>query len=185
MVNCACGYEFREVRIRSARSLTLSQCTLAGPVYTGMPLECHWLTQCSLGCHWVTQRILAWYTGTPLEKLSWNSPTLECHWRNLVESTLHWDVTGETLTFAAYTGTPLEGLWQPTHTTTQIVKYAEWHPCQFEMTRWRDTSKQVDRSPYIRPLLGVYCSALDTNSALNTCEYFNITLCMPLIWAPL
>ena len=25
-------------------ALTLSQCTLAGPVYTGMPLECHWLT---------------------------------------------------------------------------------------------------------------------------------------------
>ena len=55
------------------------------------------------------------YTGTPLEKLSWNSPTLECHCRNLVESTPHWDATGETLTFTAYTGTPLEGLWQPTH----------------------------------------------------------------------
>ena len=53
------------------------------------------------------------YTGIPLEKLSWNSPTLECHWRNLVESAPHWDATGETLTFAAYTGTPLEGLWQP------------------------------------------------------------------------
>ena len=78
--------------------LTLSQCTLAGPVYTGMPLECHWLTQCTLGYHWATQRIFAWYTGTPLEKLSWNSP--------------HWNTTGETLTFAAYTGTPLEGLWQ-------------------------------------------------------------------------
>ena len=43
------------------------------------------------------------------------------------------------------------------------------------MTRWRDTSKQVDRSLYIQPLLGVYCSAMDTNSALNTCENFNIT----------
>ena len=53
------------------------------------------------------------------------------------------------------------------------------------MTRWRDTSKQVDRSLYIQPLIGVYCSAMDTSSALNTCEYFNITLCMPLIWAPL
>ena len=65
------------------------------------------------------------YTGIPLEKLSWNSPTLECHWRNLVESAPHWDATGETLTFAAYTGTPLEGLWQPTHAPTHIVKYAE------------------------------------------------------------
>ena len=74
-------------------------------------LECHWLTQCTLGYHWVTQRILARYTGTPLEKLSWNSP--------------HWNATGETLTFAAYTGTPLEGLWQPTQSPTYIVKHAE------------------------------------------------------------
>ena len=51
------------------------------------------------------------------------------------------------------------------------------------MTRWRDTSKQVVRSLYIQPIL--YCSAMDTNFALNTCEYFYITLCMPLIWAPL
>ena len=88
-------------------------------------LECHWMTQCTLGYHWATQRILAGYTGTPLEKLSWNSPTLECHWRNLVESDPHWDATGETLTFAAYTGTPLEGLWQPAHALTHIVKHAE------------------------------------------------------------
>ena len=83
--------------IHFCATLTLSQCTLAGPVYTGMPLECHWLTQCTLGYHWATQRILAGYTGTPLEKLSWNSPTLECHWINLVESAPHWDVTGELL----------------------------------------------------------------------------------------
>ena len=96
-------------------TLTLSHCTLAGSVYTGMPLECHWLTQCTLEYHWATQRIRAGYTGTPLEKLSWNSRTLECNRRNLVESVPHWDATGETLTFAAYTGTPLEGLRQPTH----------------------------------------------------------------------
>ena len=77
-------------------------------------LECHWLTQCTLGYHWATQRILAAYTGTPLEKLSWNSPTLECIWRNLIETAPHWDATGET--FATYTGTPLDELWQPTHT---------------------------------------------------------------------
>ena len=82
-------------------------------------LECHWLTQCTLGYHWATQRILARYTGTQLEKLSWNSPTLEYHWRNLVESAPHWDATGQTLNFAAYTGTPLEGLWQLTHAPTQ------------------------------------------------------------------
>ena len=88
-------------------------------------LECHWLTPCTLGYHWATQRIHAGYTGTPLEKLSWNSPTLECHWRNLVESSPRWDATGETLTFAAFTGTPLEGLWQPTHGPTHTVKHAE------------------------------------------------------------
>ena len=88
-------------------TFTLSQCTLAGPVYIGMPLECHWLIQSTLGYHWATQRILAGYTGTPLEKLSWNSP--------------HWNATGQTLAFAAYTGTPLEGLWQPTHAPTHKV----------------------------------------------------------------
>ena len=92
-------------------SLTLSQCTLAGPVYTGMPRKCHWLTQCTLGYHWAIPWILAGYTGTPLEKLSWNSP--------------HWKATGEALTFAAYTGTPLEGLWQPTQAPTHIIKHAE------------------------------------------------------------
>ena len=105
--------------------LTLSRCTLAGPVYTGMSMECHWLTQCTLGYHWATQRILPGYTGTPLEKLSWNSPTLECHLRDLVESTPHWDATGGILTFAAYTGAPQEGLWQPTHAPTHIVNHAE------------------------------------------------------------
>ena len=75
---------------------------------TGMPL----VAQCTLGYHWATQRILAGYNGTPLEKLSWNSP--------------HWNATRETLTFAAYTGTPLEGgLWQPTQAPTHIVKYTE------------------------------------------------------------
>ena len=51
-------------------TLTLSQCTLTGPEYTKMPLECHWLTQCTLGYHWATQRIIVGYTGTPLEKLT-------------------------------------------------------------------------------------------------------------------
>ena len=49
-------------------ALTLSQCTLTGPVYTGIPLECHWLTQCTLGYHW----------------------------KNLVETAPHWNATGET-----------------------------------------------------------------------------------------
>ena len=58
---------FAMILLSDYRSLTLSQCTLAGPVYTGMPLECHWLTQC----------------------------TLECHWKNLVETDPHLNATGE------------------------------------------------------------------------------------------
>ena len=41
----------------------------------------HWLVQCTLECHWNATGDPV-YTGTPLEKLSWNNPTLECHWRN-------------------------------------------------------------------------------------------------------
>ena len=143
LVNTHREHRFLTIRYSQlSMSPTLSQCALAGPGYTGIPLECHWLTQCTLEYHWAIQRILAGHTGTPLEKLSWNSPPpppLECHWRNLVESTPHWYATGETVTFAAYTGTPLEGLWQPTRAPTHIVKHAELHPCQFEMTRWGDT----------------------------------------------
>ena len=102
-------YSFIHKEVNS--SLNLSQCTLAGPVYTGMPLECHWLTQRTPGKYWETKRIFAGYTGTPLEKLSWNSP--------------NWNATGETLNFATYTGTPLEGLWQFTQAPTPIVEHAE------------------------------------------------------------
>ena len=46
-------------------TLTLSQCTLAGPVYTGMPL------------------VDPVYTGRPSEYLQ---GTLEHHWKSLVET---------------------------------------------------------------------------------------------------
>ena len=74
---------------------------LVDPVYTEIPLG-----------------DLVGYTGTPLEKLSWNCPTLECHWTNLFAytgttletlssnwptmgchlSSLHWNTTGGTVT---------------------------------------------------------------------------------------
>ena len=92
------------------------------------------LTQCTLGYHWATQWILAAYAGTSLEKLIWNSPTLECHWRILVESAPHWDATGETLTFAAYIRTPMEGLYQPTHAPAHIVKQSSIHVS----LKWQD-----------------------------------------------
>ena len=69
-------------------TLSLSQCALARPVYTGMPLEYHWLIQCTLGYHWTTQQILAWYTETPLEKLA-------PHWRNPCYCSLLWNTTEE------------------------------------------------------------------------------------------
>ena len=84
------------------------------PVYTDWS-SVHWNATGWPSVHWDT-------TGQPSEYLQ---STLEHHWKNLVETAPHWNATGETLTFAAYTGTPLEGLWQPTHATTQIVKHAE------------------------------------------------------------
>ena len=102
----------------------LSQCTLDGPVYTGMPLECHWLTQCTLGYHWATQRILAGYTGTPLE--------------TLVEIAPHWNATGETLTIFAYTGTPLEKLsWNCT------TLGCHWRNSNFYSPHWNITGETV------------------------------------------
>ena len=77
-------------------TLTLSQCTLAGPVYTGMPLECHWLTQCTLEHHWKNWKQP--HTGMPLEKLSWIRPTLGCHWRNSNFYSIHRNTTGGTVT---------------------------------------------------------------------------------------
>ena len=71
-------------------------------------LECHWnnwLTQCTRGCHWATKWSLPGYTGAPLEKRSWNCPKLGCHWRNSSYCSLHWNVTGGTVTTHTHTGT--------------------------------------------------------------------------------
>ena len=61
-------------------TLTLSQCTLAGPVYTGMPLAD------PVSVHWDT-------TGRPSKYLQ---GTLEHRWKNLVETAPHWNATRET-----------------------------------------------------------------------------------------
>ena len=85
----------------------------------------HWLVQCTLECHW---NATGWpsvhwdTTGPPSEYLQ---GTLQHHWKKLSWNSPHWNATGETLTFAAYTGTPLEGLWQPTQAPTHILKHAE------------------------------------------------------------
>ena len=94
-------------------TLTLSQFTLDGPVYTGMPLECHCLTQCTMGYHWATERIL--------------QGTLEHHWKNLVETAPHWNATGEILTIAACTGTPLGDYNSPDTHQAHIIKQSNTH----------------------------------------------------------
>ena len=80
-------------------TLTLSQCTLAGPLYTGRPLVDPVYTGIPLGGPMST------CTGTPLEKLSWNCPTLECHWRNSDYCSLHWNTTRGTITAHTNPGT--------------------------------------------------------------------------------
>ena len=71
---------------------------------------------------------IAVYTGTPLEKLSWNCPTLECYWRNSDYCSLHWNT--------------LEGLWQPKHTHAHIVKQSsihaslKWHDDGTTSSKW-------------------------------------------------
>ena len=102
-------------------SLTLNQCTLAGPVYTRMPLECHCLTQCILGYHLATQRVLAGYIGTLLEKLIWNCLTLECHWGNLDYCSLHWNTTGRTVTAPTH-----RHLWWSTVASMPVWNDSKW-----------------------------------------------------------
>ena len=88
--------------------LSLSQCTLVGPMYIVMPLGDPVYTGIPLG----DPVNIAGYPGTPLEKY---------------ETVPHWNATREALTIAAYIGTLLEGLSQPTHTQTHIVKQSSNH----------------------------------------------------------
>ena len=90
------------------------RCPYPEPMYTGRS-SVHWNATGWPSVHWDI-------TGPPSEYLQ---GTLEHHWKKLSWNSPHWNATGETLTFAAYTGTPLEGLWQPTQAPTHIVKHAE------------------------------------------------------------
>ena len=141
-----------------------------GPVYTGMPLKCHWLAQCTLRYHWANQRILVGYTRTPLEKLSWNCPTLECHWRNSDYCSLHRNTAGGTV--KAHTP----------HAHIVISKVAPMPVWNDNMAGRQAASRQVCVNSVLR---GVYCFPIHTSSALQTCEYFNLILCMPWIWTQL
>ena len=166
-----------------ARPPTLSQYTLVGPVYTGMPLECHLLTQCTPEYHWATQRILAEDTGTTLEKLSWNSPTLECQWRNLVETNPHWDATGETLTCQPVQPT-LEHHWgdcdsphRPRHiylSRVASMHSLKWHDGGTPVSKWTFLCKfslyfEFTALQWIPVLL---LTPMSTSTPLCTCLWY-------------
>ena len=87
----------------------------------------HWLVQCTLECHWNATGWPSVHGDTTWRPSDYLQATLEHHWKNLLETAPHWNATGETLTFAAYTGTPLEGLWQTTHALSHIVKQSSMH----------------------------------------------------------
>ena len=89
-------YIFPCIQWKQNITLTLSQCTLAVPGYNGIPLKCHWLTQCTLGYLWVTQRI---QQGTlePLTLSQWSSSgnpvEIQCAWN--LDPNSHWNATEE------------------------------------------------------------------------------------------
>ena len=86
---------------------------LVDPVYTGIPLG--------------DPTNIAGYTGIALEKL--------------VETAAHWNATGETLTIATYTGTPLEGLSQPAQVHIgRVASILVWND---KMTREQAANGQV------------------------------------------
>ena len=72
--------------------------------YTGTALEKLSWNCPTPECHWRNFDKFA-YTGTPLEKRSWNCPTLGCHWRNSNFWSLHWNTTGGTVTAHTHPGT--------------------------------------------------------------------------------
>ena len=75
------------------------------PVYIGRSsvLECHWNATGWPSVHCDT-------TGDTNKYLQ---GTKEQHWKNLADTGPHWNAVGETLTPAAYTGTPLVDYKRP------------------------------------------------------------------------
>ena len=160
-------------------SLTPSQCTLAGHAYTGMPLVDQVCTGIPLDdpvitcrVHWNTTGKTMFkqpHTGMPLGKLSWNRPTLECHWRNCNFCSLHWNTTGGIVT--AHT--------RPAHIAKQSSIHAslKWQDGGTPISKWTGLCKF---SLYFKFIALQWVPVV-----LLTREYFNITLCMPLICASL
>ena len=94
-------------------------------------LEHHWKNLVEIAPHWnatgETLTIFA-YTGTPLEKLSWNCTTLGCHWRNSNFYSPHWNITGETVAAHA-------------HTQAHIVKQGSIHAS----LKWQDGGTPISK----------------------------------------
>ena len=149
-------------------SLTLSQCTLVGPVYTEMQLVYHWLTQCTLGYHWTTRRILAGYTGTPLEKFIWNCRTFECHLRSSGYCSLHWNTTGGTV-----------GKWpDPMTSKLDAVSILGYHWTNYTGTRLADGIAQLSSSgnPVLICIIGTHWKTTGATSTLG-CHWNNTGWC--------
>ena len=142
---------------------------LVDPVYTGIPLDDPVFT-CRV--HWNTTgktMLKQPHTGMPLAKLSWNRLTLGCHWRNSNFCSLHWNTTGGTVT--AHT--------RPAHIVKQNSIHAslKWQDGGTPISKWTGLCKF---SLYFKFIALQWVPVV-----LLTREYFNITLCMPLICASL
>ena len=79
---------------------------------------------------------------------------------------------------------PLEKLWllQPTlkHTQAHIVKQSS----VYVSFKWQDGGiPSIKWTGLCKFSFYLDCSAMHTSSALQTCQYFNITQCMRFIWA--
>ena len=143
----------------------MSQCTLVGPVYIRMPLECHWLTQYTLGYLWKTQRILVGYTGTPLGKLSWNYP--------------HWNATEESLTIAATLEHNWRGYDSP-HTQAHIVKQTsshaslKWQDVWTSSSKWRDLCKFSFYLEFtaLQCIPVLFFKRVSTSTSLHVCFWY-------------
>ena len=131
----------------------VSRTPLVDPVYTGMSLGDQANTY---KLHWKT-------TGEAC-----NCPTLEYRWGYSDYCSLHW----------IYQWTVVSS--PHTHRHIKLSRAASMPVWNDKMTEQQAANGQVSVNS---ALLGVYCSPMRTSSSFQTCEHFNITLCLPGVCA--
>ena len=167
--------------LRPLVPLALKQCTLADPLYTGIPL------------------VDPMYTGIPLDD---QANTSRVHWNTTGKTWLklpHWNATGETLTIAAYNGTPLGGGggggggggdYNSPHAHAHMVKQSSLHAS----LKWQDGKAPNSRwtcsgnAAFIWNLL--LCSAyqvllftrVSTSTLLCVCIYIITVIVFVVFW---